>query len=271
MAVQRQSGYWDRRAVGPLVIELGAVPVVWWVQTSSVSTVMLPEGVLARLEGRGYVVLEQVAGSDEVAAMRAAIPGLVERARSSDGGWRRRSTLHLDGLAEHAEFDSCWRSPCVLAAVRHLLGPHFTAHSPHLRGPDPGHGAQQLHRVEGPPDGRGHRQATVIVPLVDFTSENGATRVLPGSHRQWFDARDIPDQSGVAHPDEQTVIAAAGSAIVFSEHLFHSGGINHSSERRDAVLTTFFRIGHSYPPSQPLELSNAALDRLGDDALLLLG
>lgn len=112
--------------------------------------------------------------------MRAALPCLIEQAKATDGVWRNRSTLHLSGLVEHAAFDPCWRSPVVLAAVRHLLGPDIVARPPHLRGPAPGYGAQQLHRVEGPPRDDTHKHATVIVPLVDFTAENGATRVLPG-------------------------------------------------------------------------------------------
>jgi ectoine hydroxylase-related dioxygenase (phytanoyl-CoA dioxygenase family) len=229
------------------------------------------QGWEEQLDERGYVVLAEVAALGQVAAMRAAIPGLIEQAKATDGAWRSRSTLHLGGLVEHAAFDPCWRSPVVLAAMRHLLGSDIVARPPHLRGPAPGYGAQQLHRVEGPPRDDTHHHATVIVPLVHFTAENGATRVLPGSHRKWLDAREIPAQSGIPHPDEVTVIAPAGSAIVFSEHLFHSSGVNRGRERRDAVLTTFFRAGYDHHHSRPMELSDEALDRLGDDALLLLG
>lgn len=66
--------------------------------------------------------------------------------------------------------------------------------------------------------------------LDDFTAENGATYVLPGSHKQ------------SAYPSEKTVDALkvqipapAGSFIILDCMLFHSGGVNKTDRERRAV------------------------------------
>jgi ectoine hydroxylase-related dioxygenase (phytanoyl-CoA dioxygenase family) len=70
---------------------------------------------------------------------------------------------------------------------------------------------------------------SVIWAIEDFTEDNGATEVIPGSHR-W----------GAEHPDEREhrvvpAIMPAGSAIVFDAALWHRGGDNRASVSRLAV------------------------------------
>ncbi|MBV9269541.1 MAG: phytanoyl-CoA dioxygenase family protein, partial [Candidatus Eremiobacteraeota bacterium] len=111
----------------------------------------------------------------------------------------------------------------------------------HYRAPKPGHGAQALHAdytpgTYAPP----YQVATVIIPLVNFTNVNGATRVIAGSHRRPF---AVSKESGKPHPDETIICADAGSAIVFNGHLLHSGTRNNSSELREALQITYARSG----------------------------
>ncbi len=58
----------------------------------------------------------------------------------------------------------------------------------------------------------------------DFTEDNGATRIVPGSHR-WNGNR--PDESAA-----QPVIMPAGSLLIFLGTLYHGGGENRSSGTR---------------------------------------
>ena len=134
------------------------------------------------------------------------------------------------------------------------------------RGPQPGYGAQALH-ADDVPIGAGdlYRVATAIVPLVDFTERNGATRVVPGSHRD--PVRDASPEAGPPHARERLVTARAGSAIVFNGHLWHSGTRNTSDARRDALQLVFRRRGGR---GSGLTVSNATLDRLGTAGLLLI-
>lgn len=106
------------------------------------------------------------------------------------------------------------------------------------RAPGPGFGGQRLHADDTPkPPLDPDRCATAIVALVDFTGENGSTRVVPGSHLR-------PDLQREAarlerHPDEVHLTGPAGTAFVFSGHLLHSGTENRSAAPRPALQLTF--------------------------------
>jgi ectoine hydroxylase-related dioxygenase (phytanoyl-CoA dioxygenase family) len=80
-----------------------------------------------------------------------------------------------------------------------------------------------------------------VVALVDVTEQGGATRVVPGTHT-WrklapTNSHDRP------HPDERRIALTAGSALVFSGHLWHSGTRNDGAYRRDALQVTYARAG----------------------------
>jgi ectoine hydroxylase-related dioxygenase (phytanoyl-CoA dioxygenase family) len=218
------------------------------------------------LDRDGYVVLNGVLDEATVAAMRSSIGELLEISRR-DLTKKHGGTLHLDDILDAgATFDPAWSSPRLIAAVAHVLGADFHVSAAGFRGPRPGYGAQALHAdgvalAVGDP----YRVATAIVLLVDFTERNGATRVVPGSHRD--PVRDASKESGVPHPRERIVTARAGDAIVFNGHLWHSGTKNTSDERRDALQIVFRRRGGR---GSALSVSNATLDRLGTAALLLL-
>lgn len=107
-----------------------------------------------------------------------------------------------------------------------------------FRCPGPSFGAQRLHADDTPKlDDGPSRCATSIVALVDFTTENGATRVVPGSHRR----PDLQRSSGSLehHPDETVLTGRAGSAFVFTGHLLHGGGANRSDDPRPALQISF--------------------------------
>ncbi len=83
--------------------------------------------------------------------------------------------------------------------------------------------------------------ATAIIPLVDMSAANGATTVVPGSHRR----PDLQRLSGSleTHDDEVVLAAPAGSAIVFTGHLLHAGRPNRSDAPRP-VLQVLWRRGN---------------------------
>lgn len=81
----------------------------------------------------------------------------------------------------------------------------------------------------------------VIWPLTEFTAENGATRIYPGTHRQ-----DIADPEQLGAP----IIAecSPGDAICFLGSTIHGAGPNHTQAVRRAVV-----IGYSLGWLKPYE------------------
>ena len=80
--------------------------------------------------------------------------------------------------------------------------------------------------------------ATALWLLDDFTADNGATRVVPGSHRKGAVPKSFADPER-HHPDETIVIACAGSVLVINGHLWHSGTRNRARGPRRVVQCVF--------------------------------
>ena len=75
-----------------------------------------------------------------------------------------------------------------------------------------------------------------IIALVDFTAENGATRVVPGSHR-WERDR-VPADHEVAVAD-----MAAGSAVIYLGSTLHAGGGNATPDQRRRGMHLSYVVG----------------------------
>lgn len=106
----------------------------------------------------------------------------------------------------------------------------------HARNPLPGFGAQGLHadwKRRGADDP--YAVVTAIWMIDSFTRENGATRVVPGSHR-W--RHPLPKEKLQPHarvPGEVTVTGRGGSVLVMNGHLLHSGTANASDRTRRSI------------------------------------
>jgi ectoine hydroxylase-related dioxygenase (phytanoyl-CoA dioxygenase family) len=70
--------------------------------------------------------------------------------------------------------------------------------------------------------------------LDEFTSENGATLVVPGSHKQEM----FPSDEVIAAIQTELAVPA-GSFIVLDSMVFHSGGVNRTTRERRAVNQVF--------------------------------
>lgn len=99
------------------------------------------------------------------------------------------------------------------------------------------------------PDNRS-RGLTVIVPLVDFNAENGATQVLMFSH--------IKAWSTVAQHGAQVVQAPVGSIVAFDSRTYHRGLGNAANEGRPALILCYDRPSTPPPGCTGMELRGHA-------------
>ena len=197
---------------------------------------------------------------DEAGFVR--IPGLVEPARRERLTDRLEALFALEGERAGGEFKRepgarrlanlvdkgdvfvrCIVEPAILERVAHVLGRHFKLSSLNARNALPGNGeTQPLHTDAGAlPDARGYWVCNSLWMLDDFTLENGALRLIPGSHRSGRrPSESIADPKG-AHPDELLVTGRAGDVIVMNAHLWHGGTANRTRLPRLALHAFYCR------------------------------
>ncbi len=196
-----------------------------------------------RLDTDSFLPLGEIVEPGRVRAMRARLEEL--HAITEQGGGRLQVGKNL---IEEEVFDAAWRHPRVLAAVAQVLGDGYRLLAVGSLSPRPGHGQQALHVDWGGPVPPGVWYAChVICPLVDFTPENGATRVIPGSHRNPGMVKGKgrgamgyaePDKP---HPLQRQLVGRAGTVFILNIHCAHSGMLNRSGVPRLAIFTHFSR------------------------------
>lgn len=185
------------------------------------------------LQRDGCVVLHRAIPSGWLPDLRAAFDAGAKPAdqwptpRGAD--WRH-SLLDLD-----AKVQAVCRLPELLAAVGALIGERFFLAQVEGREPLEGGGHQQLHR-----DFSAQRPGDTVIAMAyfdDYGSENGATRIVPGSHRP------APGEPPFDFTDESRSVQISGKAgdiLVFDADLVHAASLNHSGARRRSILITYF-------------------------------
>ncbi|GAA1571046.1 MULTISPECIES: phytanoyl-CoA dioxygenase family protein [Kribbella] len=195
-----------------------------------------------QLDRDGFLPLEGLLSTDEVSALNRRLAELTA-AEGGRAGLEVHQEQGTDRLADLVNkdplFEVCFSHPRVLAAMRHVLG-EFRLSSLNSRAALPGQGHQALHADFGHPVEPGAYQVCNSIWLLDdFTPENGATRVVPGSHRRGTMPSDEMPDPAATHPDEIQLTAPAGTVVIFNSHLWHGGTQNRTTAPRRAMHSYF--------------------------------
>jgi Phytanoyl-CoA dioxygenase (PhyH) len=161
--------------------------------------------------------------------------------------------------------------PLVMATCAGFLG-HATAFQLHLTqviSVFPGETNQPLHRDElawdffpFPLDYE--VQCNTMWAMTDFTTQNGATRIVPGSHRTT--GKQVYDESQVIRAEMER-----GSMFFYTGKVYHGAAANHSDAVRQGINLTYavgwVRQEENQYLSTPIEVAKT----LDDDLLQLMG
>ena len=140
-----------------------------------------------QLDRDGYVVLEDAMGPELLRELREAIHAQFER-EGDRAGHEFKTEEHARRLANLVNKGEVFRRaillPRMIEGVRHVLGADAKLSSLNARSADPhSDEGQPLHvDMSAIPDERGYWVCNTVWLLDDFTPDNGATRVVPGSH-----------------------------------------------------------------------------------------
>jgi len=209
-------------------------------------TLAVPAVHARRLDEDGYVRLEGFISPDRRRRLVERIDALFAAEGDAAGAEFRQEpgARRLANLADKgAVFLDCVVDETVGAYLAHVLGPRFKLSSLNARSANP-HSAesQPLHVDAGAlPDQAGYWVCNTVWLLDDFTTENGALRVVPGTHRSGQRPQDVLTDAEATHVEEVLVTGRAGDLVVMNSHLWHGGTANRTDRRRLALHAFYCR------------------------------
>ncbi len=220
------------------------------------------DAVVDGLDRDGCIVVERFIGSEKVAALkdelaphRAANP----LGRNDFEGFVTKRVYAL--FAKVRGFDELAAHPLLLGVLDRVLG-HYQLSGPVGIDIGPNETPQGLHRDDVVyPIPWPHQQVVLntMWALDDFTVDNGATVIVPGSHRT--SPADKP-------PDDDAITATmpAGSVMFYVGTVWHGGGANHTDERRLGVILEYaaawLRAQENHVTAVPVEVMRTLEPRL---------
>ncbi len=187
----------------------------------------------------GYTILERVIEPELIDALVADLYRLEREhnIKPAKNLFEGTKTVRIYNLLAHGALYECIPvHENVLPLVERVLDTGCLVSSLSSVAICPGERAQPVHADDQLiPIPRPHLPVVcnTMWALTDFTGENGATRLVPGSHR--FDSHPVIGE-------QYDMIAAEmpkGSVLVWHGSLWHGGGANRSCERRIGIAMNY--------------------------------
>jgi ectoine hydroxylase-related dioxygenase (phytanoyl-CoA dioxygenase family) len=201
---------------------------------TSFNAVPTVDALTAALQDSGYAIVHGMLDADEVVAARAELAPVLAATPSGRNDFEGFHTRRVYALfAKVRAFDAPVTHPLLLGVLDRVLG-HYQLSAPVAIEIGPGETAQFLHRDDSIyplPQPHGEVVVNSIWALDDFTEANGATRLVPGSHR-W------PGPDPPTGPVEVATMPA-GSMMMYLGSLWHGGGGNVTEQTRLGVLLEY--------------------------------
>lgn len=231
------------------------------------------EEVAAAMSKDGCAIIDALLDLATVEKVRNELEPYLERLSTGKDEFSGHETRRAGSIVE--------RSPTARELVMHPLvsgaaervitknNKGMQLHVTQLISIGSGETMQPLHRDQWAwdffPFPEGHEvMVNCMWALTDFTQENGATRVAPGSSK--YQGRDVP-------PAEETDIAEmkVGSVCLFTGSCFHGGGSNETDQTRDGLIIAYCASWLRQEENQYLSVSREAAMELDEPLQRLLG
>jgi ectoine hydroxylase-related dioxygenase (phytanoyl-CoA dioxygenase family) len=230
-----------------------------------------PGDLTEALDTQGYAILTEALEPEALTALQNELePHFAARAVSR-ALFFGMNTKRIEALFAKSRVSRDMAThPLVLQAADHLLGPNCDRYQINLTQGiriNPGEAAQILH-----PDSAlfplSHKPYEFVMNALwaysDFTAQNGATVIVPGSHR-WEEGRQ---------PEPQEITQAAmpaGSVLLYAASLLHGGGENRTHAPRTGIAVGYclgwLRQSEnqylSYPPEIARDFPEALQELIG--------
>ena len=225
----------------------------------------------------GYLIIENVFSEERLKRIRDAAEERLLFEGDQAGSEGAKHGLLVRRLCNLFSKGRVWEKiatePIALEGAQLTIGHDFRWQAMNFHDPVPGESEahQSIHSDRSFfPKSIGY--ITIIFTFDDMTVENGATRIVPGSHKgPW--PREVLDtkQAYEVIDGEIYAVCPAGSAIFVHGDVWHSGRANYSRSTRRAL-----HLGFSCPNAAPQyeisgNLTAEIRSRLGDHCKLIPG
>lgn len=220
---------------------------------------------LAAVQRDGYVILRDLLAPGELEEIRESVAPLLDR-RGRNGFEGHTTQRIYSVLNKTARCDRIADHPRVLALLDRMFMPNYLLSMLQVINILPGEQAQMLHTDDSfypLPRPRPPLGAATIWAIDDFTADNGATDIIPGSHA-WGD--QLPDEA-----DREPVVMSAGSCVFFPGTLWHGGGANRTDRPRLAVTAQYCEPWLRPQEAFTLSTTRDTVRRVSEDIRRMLG
>lgn len=194
------------------------------------------EDIIDIIDRDAAVIVDNILSSVDLVNLRSQLDDCISKTKPGTMEFTGYKTKRVGALlAKSAACRDVATNPLAVAVAKKSLEPfcddiqlHFTQ----AVAIGPGEKGQLLHRDRGVWGGYLNRkietQLSTIWAITDFTSENGATQIVPGS--QNWPADRVPEPHEVLRAEMK-----AGSVLFYTGSVIHGGGANTTADE--------FRIG----------------------------
>ena len=236
-------------------------------------------GILAALDEAGCVVIEGFFSAELMDSVLAEVDVLRQRAKpdrehvnDTIGWFYGDKTRHLTALVRHSKTlrETILVDPLLQSLCQQVLGPYcsdWQLNVAHFLDRGPKAEAQFMHRDH---DVWVHLpkimtcQLASMMALVDFTEANGATRIVPGSHK-WEKGREA------SAAEIQIAAMPKGSVALYVGGILHGAGANLTDQWRAGMhlsytlgwLRTEENMSLAIPPAEAKDYSDEVLGLIG--------
>jgi hypothetical protein len=231
-----------------------------------------PTRIVEALARDGCCVVDRLVEPELLAQLRDELDPWVAATPCGSDGFSGRRTRRTGGLiARSPTTRELVQHPLVLGAAKGLLegATNFQIHLTQLIAIGPGEPAQAIHRDQWAfdffPFPNGYEvQCNTLWALDEFTAANGATRVVPGSHR-------LEDGLRFEEADSEPAEMGAGSVLFYTGAIYHGAGANRSQATRHGLNLTDARAWLRQEENQYLAVPQEIARELPEPLLRLMG
>jgi len=231
-----------------------------------------PERLAEILARDGCAVIERLAPEGSMHSAMDELAPWLEATPAGPDAFSGRRTRRTGGLvARSPTCRALIQHPLILGTTKQLLAgaTSFQLHLTQVIAIGPGEPGQPIHRDQWAfdffPFPMGYEvQCNTLWAMTKFTAANGATRLIPGSHR-------LEDGLRFAEADTEPAEMSAGSALFYTGAIYHGAGANRSDATRTGLNLTYARAWLRQEENQYLAVPQEIARELPDPLLRLMG